>query len=263
MSNPSAFSRLHIHYHTGSLPPPYSHEITAEITARPTGYGISFAINYLDRDDLTEDDLYMEGFTPDDGFAWEGALPDVWVNYLQQSLDVSTFPRDQQEAAQAEPIITLKYQSDASEKQVAGIVAENGYWEYLLQELMQSIYELAGLERPLEVVYREVSKQDPPLEVALNASFAAREAQVKISREESAPIEKTIPWKEIKEGMKRIYQYEFDEQRAKPKVPMKRGSYLYLGEGGWLPIPQGLLPAQGNTQPRAEHIQEWFRQFAD
>ncbi|MEL6534052.1 MAG: hypothetical protein AAFQ98_01505 [Bacteroidota bacterium] len=251
---------LDIQLETRTLPPPYRHQILAKVENRPSGWFVQFQLSYLDRESVTEEELLEEGFTGDDDFTWEGDLTAGWVTHLQNSLAQSTFPKDQTAAREKEPLVELVGHY-AEGKNLQGVPAETGYWEYLLQEFMQALYELSGFERPLEISYREVTKKQPPLDVSLSASFAHRTAEVIAQQEGNTFPTRTLHWDDVKEIMKQIYHYEFDVLRAKPQPPKKRGMYLFLGEGGWLPLPEALISTT-KEEPDPTAIQAWFLQFA-
>ncbi|HAA12015.1 MAG TPA: hypothetical protein DCE41_10075 [Cytophagales bacterium] len=250
---------LEIQLETRTLPPPYRHQIHAKVANGPSGWTVKFQLRFLDREGLSEEELLEEGFTGEDNFAWEGNLPDGWVTHLQTSLAQSTFPHDQGAARQKEPLIELTGHYPEGQN-LQAVPAETGNWEYLLQEFMQALYELAGYERPLELAFRQVTKNAPITQINLHASFASRTAEVQVENDNSLLASHIIGWEEVKEIMKRIYQFEFDILRAKPQPPKKRGMYLFLGEGGWLPLPEALISTT-KEEPDPKFIQDWFLQF--
>lgn len=255
-----SLASLEVALYTGTLPPPYRHQIHTRLQKGEAGWKVTFTIEYLDRDEVSEEEILEEGFTLEDDFEWEGPLPEAWAQHFAEAMKVTTFPHDQPKATLLEPQIQIAWRTGIADAQ-AKVPAETGYWEYLLQELMQAIYELAGLERPLEVSWRQVPKNPPAQQISLEAQFAQRSATLKVMEDEQTVATQLIPWEEVKECMRHIYQYEFDVLRAKPKLPQKRGTYLYLGEGGWLPIPEALI---SNTKdaPNGEAISDWFLQWA-
>ena len=242
---------------TRTLPAPYRHQVRATLHRRSDGWEVDFSIRYLDREGLSEEELLEEGFSLDDDFAWQGELPQAWVDHAAYAVNITTFPKDQDAVEKLEPYVLITHLKEDGTKEIK-IPAETGYWEYFLQEIMQAVYELAGLERPLEVSYREVSKGVDPVQVNLQASFAGREAAVFVQHGDREPVgRQAINWESVKDVMRLIYQYEFDVMRAKPNQPKKRGAYLFLGEGGWLPIPESLI-STSKEEPNADPIKAWF-----
>lgn len=246
--------------HTGSLPPPFSHQVDLQATKKEGEWLLSYQLHYLDRQDLSEEELFEEGFTMDDDFQWEGILPINWIDHLAHTLSVTTLPKDQEESAKQEPRVYIQAQ-DKKEGSLSGVPADAGRWEYLLQELLQALFELSGYEKPLEIAYRQVKKNEPGWTVSLEASFATRAAKVSSTRDGNGSANsEAISWTEVKEIMKRIYHFEFDNTWAKPNMPNKRGQYLFLGEGGWLPLPNSLV-SETNEPANHQRIHDWFSQY--
>ena len=68
-----------------NIPAPFAHaiEINGSLDQE---LELSFELTYLDREDLTEDEILEEGFTTNDNFTWKGTLPKVWVDVVYGSL---------------------------------------------------------------------------------------------------------------------------------------------------------------------------------
>ena len=60
--------RLELDYDSGTLPPPFSHTFKLRIGFAKNFINTQFDIQYTDRDEITEEEIYGEGFTLDDNY---------------------------------------------------------------------------------------------------------------------------------------------------------------------------------------------------
>ena len=219
-------SHISISFHTPDLPPPYCYAYALEAKFTPSGLDFSFNLTYTDRDELDEDEIFEEGFTLDDDYEGKGALPQAWSETLVSLLHKTYWTsnkRRQSLHVKAEDTHNNTFESSP---------ADIESWEYLLQELMQGIYEVNQRELPLDFRYLEIEKA-AKLEIALHASFATREAQITISKSGAPEKQQPLPWKELKRLLKAIYTPDYLPHIAKTGTPTKRGKYINPGDGKW------------------------------
>ena len=68
-------SSLEIRFRTADIiPPPYSHEYVIVCNEADSVLALSIKLTYLDRDELTIDEIAEEGYTENDDFEWTGTL---------------------------------------------------------------------------------------------------------------------------------------------------------------------------------------------
>ena len=144
--------KIHVRYQTLTLPPPYSYQYTLRAELLPQRVAISLDWQYTDRDELSAEEIWEEGFSPDDDFRWQGDLPGVWTpvlnEWVAQTHWLPVSPSSDTDAL----VVSV---TPASRPPVEGVPDDVSGWEYQLQELVQATYEAAERERPLRVRYLE------------------------------------------------------------------------------------------------------------
>jgi|SRR5690606_5643761 hypothetical protein len=219
-------STLDIAYHTPDVPPPYSYAYDLELNFAPTGLEFSFKLTYTDRDELDEDEIFEEGFTLNDDYDGKGTLPKAWSETMVAQLHKTSWTRNKKHQS-----IQIKAE-DIDQNTFEGSPADIESWEYLLQEVMQGIYEVNQRELPLDFRYKEIEKAGE-LEIALYASFAKREAHITFIKKDAPEEKRPIQWKELKKLLKVISAPDYLPANARDTAPSKRGKYINPGDGKW------------------------------
>ncbi len=239
--------KLDIFFDAGeNVPPPFHYAYHLELTLRADSLHTKFDLRYLHREDLTEEEILEEGFTPDDDWHWEGKLPEVWLKTLQEQLQKSIWPNKPKEAEAGEPVLEIQLLSQPGEVLFAGRPADAQVWEYFLQEMMQAIYEVAQKEAPFTLHYKEINYLGQATEIWVEASFAARTATARHQGLEG-PATKEVPWQELKKLLKTVYLPEYEYDNALEAAPQKMGRYISTGEGLWFAFGESLLEPGANT----------------
>lgn len=182
-----------ISYQTITLPPPYAYAFTLEVKIGQNGTEVNLDLEYLNRDELTEDDITGEGFDLADRYTWQGTLPKVWSAVLRDWLQKEKL----REPAEEEEAIWIHL--DLGSKQ--GLVTQTDLWEYRLQELLQAIYEQAGKEQPLLVKLIDRERGANAF-YEIKGFFARRSGQVN---------GRAISWEQLQAVMSHLFQLDFDE----------------------------------------------------
>lgn len=232
------FKNAQIRFQTArSLPAPYAYFFT--LSARPESTDslvVDLAITYPDREDIDEDELIAEGYTRDDDFEWSGHLGQAWQQALASLVRTTKLtPLNEDELDEDDDFWEVTLTADDG-AQTSGMPKNYEQWQYLIQELMQATYELAGRERPFEVVYLE-PRRDAEFELTLTASFAERTVSVEAKQQGRSRL-KTLPWKQLQPIMSTIYELDFDWQEAEQKRPRRDGAWLNLGTNEWQNVGQ-------------------------
>ena len=214
-----AFKRLSFRYQTArSLPAPYAYFCT--LAAQPVAHNalqIDLTMTYPDRDDIDEDELIAEGFSRDDDFNWSGQLSRAWLDSLTHLADktrLRLFTED--DLGEDDDFWDLTISADKDSRQ--GRPDNTDDWQYLLQELVQALYELMGRERPFTLTYLQLDEQQEEHEVRLTASFAERTVNVIISRNRRERTQ-TLSWTALQRIMSKVYEHDFDPEDAQLKRP--------------------------------------------
>lgn len=238
-----SLSHISIAFHTPDLPPPYSYAYSLEVKFVPSGLTFSFQLTYTDRDELDEDEIFEEGFTLNDDYEGKGTLPAAWSQAVVDLLHKTSWTSNKKHQ-------TLLIKAEDTDKNTfEGTPADVDSWEYLLQELMQGIYEVNQKELPLDFRYLEIEKTGE-LEIGLHASFASREAHIALVKNESLEKKRPVPWKELKKLLKAISTPDYLPANARDTVPTKRGKYVNLGDGKWYMFGKSAL----NPSPKVDSL---------
>ncbi len=227
-------SSVEISYFTPDLPPPYAYNYLLTAAIDKEGLKVKFRLEYIDREELEEEEILAEGFTLDDDFSFEGNLPVVWKNELLTQLDKTSFLKGNPEQY---PIhLKLKTAGETYE----GYPSDYNNWEYFLQELVQGIFEAGMKERPLELYFRSIDHKRQQEAITLKASFLSRTA-VRSTENSGKTTDSTISFKELKKILKAVYMPDYIQEKAQTKSPEKPGKYINPGDGLWYEFGKSLL----------------------
>lgn len=233
-----SFNNLRIRYQTArSLPAPYAYFYT--LSAKPVGLNalsVDFAIAYPDRDEIDDDELIAEGFTRDDDFSWSGQLPRTWLDALAALVKKSRLqPLNEDTLDEDDDFWEITVDASSGNRQL-GKPSDSNNWQYLLQELIQAIYERMGRERPFELIYLNLNGPHEQ-ETRLVASFAERTIQLTHLNDQREQ-RKTVPWTALQQLMEQVYKHDYSSEEAQPKRPNRAGQWLNLGTDEWHEIGQ-------------------------
>lgn len=199
---------LNISFLTLQVPPPFAHGYTMNLSQKGKAWQVAFQLEYLQRESLEEEEILEEGFSGDDDFEWTGTLPDVWMQTVNQLLKVTEFKADKPEEAPNH--LFLEHPNNGQ----SGFPVNFQQWEYVLEELIQAVYELAQRELPF-VLYLVNLKES--LDLQLEATFSTRSFLLKGAK-------KPFDWSHLKAVLAQIENLEINEV---PKAkPMKKGYWL-------------------------------------
>ncbi len=227
-----SFSVLQIQYQSaGVVPPPYAHFY--ELTAKPApdcGLAVDFAITYVDRETLDEEDITGEGFTMTDDFSWSGTLGAAWlpvIDTLAGNTPLDSFAEDL--LGDADDFLAVIIERNGAKS--SGTPAQPETFLYTVQELIQATYEAGGKENPFDLTYLN-RQQSADLDIRLRASFAERRFTIEVV-ENSRHTPRELPWSALQPFMGQLFKHDFDPALGMAKVPRRDGHFLALGEGAW------------------------------
>jgi hypothetical protein len=256
--------KLDIFYDAGeNVPPPYHYAYHLELTLKPAGLDAVFELRYLNREELSEEEILEEGFTLQDDWSWNGSLPQLWLEALQEQIDKSIWPNKPKEVREGEPVLEIQLLSQPGEVLFAGRPADVPSWEYFLQEIMQAIYEVAKKEAPLALHYLEIGEEDDDnIEIWLNASFAERKASARqVGMQGSGlPGTKELSWAALKKLLKTVYMPDYDYENASGFPPTEPGIHISTGEGLWFTFGESLLEP-GATTNSLDRLESAFKEI--
>ena len=230
--------RFDIQYQTLSLPPPYSYGYTLHAELADASVAVALDWQYTDRDELSEEEIGEEGFTPDDDFQWQGTLPAVWKPVLETLWKQTTWlPVTGAQSEDRSLVITI---TEPTGQVTTGVPSDIGQWDYLLQELVQAVYEAAQRERPLQIRYLEVHRTGSSEEVAFNISFLHRRCTMTV--QSATPIRtQKLPWYEASALLETLYLPDYTIDHSSATYPRRQGRYIDPGDERWYPVGTAVL----------------------
>lgn len=243
---------LDIKFETADIiPAPFSHQIVVKAALDKPTIPLSFQILYTYRDDLTEEEILEEGFTVKDDFSWEGQLDAAWKEPILQ-LITQTPEKFSTKALEEEENffeITLNNQEK-------GVPKNQESWEYLLQELMQAVFETAEKEAPLYIIFVEIDQQKKASSVEVSLQFAQRNARV-YTMDGEDKAEKEIDWELAKDLIQLVFVGEFMPEKATTNEPKNTGKYISTGDGIWYEFTKSLKNPNGNRYYLTDLMAAW------
>lgn len=223
-------SRLDIHYETLTLPPPYAYAYGIQLKWEKRTADVELTWKYTDRDELSEEEVLEEGFTPDDDFHWQGQLPSVWVPVLNTLIDATELLPA---SATHGTLLTVAV-ADTQGNTSSGTPNNLQQWEYQLQELVQAVYEASQREHPLRIRYID-QRPSNATSITIEASFLHRRL-VSTLRQGSKTTTQEVPWHELQTLLPVLYLPDYDIEQSVATQPRKPGRYIDPGDGRWYPL---------------------------
>jgi len=170
MSLPPTTTGLVLEYDSAVLPPPYSHVFRLALDWSTGVLSTQLDLHYTDREELTEEEIFDEGFSLEDDYRYQGNVPSVWIGPIKQLLQASRWTKKGID----EGGITLT-PIEGSKSEGLKIPSNQEEWQLMAQDLIQAIYELEKKEAPLTIQYRKVERE-LILDLSLTIHFSNREA---------------------------------------------------------------------------------------
>lgn len=235
-----------VRYQTAPVvPAPFAHFYTLKLDIQSADdLRVDFDIIYNDRLELTDDEIYDEGFSKDDDYKWKGALPAVWINEFREIFTSSKTIRKREES-EYEDFIEIELEENG--KYVTIYPVDKERWSYFLQEMMQAIFETAGREKPFELTYLDI-ENDSKTTIDLRASFGKKE----FTLSKNGGTVRKLHWDQLQKIMDTVYKAEFVADNASENRPTKRGKYLTAGDGLWYQMGVAVLETTSKSKDLAK-----------
>ncbi|ACT92463.1 hypothetical protein [Dyadobacter fermentans] len=244
-----------VRYQTAPVvPAPFAHFYTLKLDIQSEqDLRVDFDILYNDREELSDDEIYDEGFSKDDDYKWKGALPAVWINEFKEIFESSKTIRKREES-EYEDFIEIELEENG--KYVTIYPVDKERWSYFLQEMMQAIFETGGREKPFELTYLEIDSEGKTT-IDLKASFGKKE----FTLSKNAGATRKLHWDQLQKIMDTVYKAEFVADNATETRPTKRGKYLTAGDGLWYQMGVAVLETTSKSKDLAK-IEALFNTLA-
>ncbi|MGV3602089.1 MAG: hypothetical protein ACO1N1_12840 [Dyadobacter fermentans] len=244
-----------VRYQTAPVvPAPFAHFYTLKLDIQSEqDLRVDFDILYNDREELSDDEIYDEGFSKDDDYKWKGALPAVWINEFKEIFESSKTIRKREES-EYEDFIEIELEENG--KYVTIYPVDKERWSYFLQEMMQAIFETGGREKPFELTYLDIDSEGKTT-IDLKASFGKKE----FTLSKNAGATRKLHWDQLQKIMDTVYKAEFVADNATETRPTKRGKYLTAGDGLWYQMGVAVLETTSKSKDLAK-IEALFNTLA-
>ena len=145
-----SFDKISLQYDTGAIPPPFCHRYNVSFILDEDGkYTSSLKLEYYDREEITEEEIYDEGFSMEDDFTWEGTLPDIWSEEIIKKIKSSSWKKKAKSGRNSEFIVKVENHNQSETLQPA----DARQWEVFGQEIIQAVFELSKKEAPLFISF--------------------------------------------------------------------------------------------------------------
>lgn len=245
----NALSGLVIEYDSGVVPPPHSHVFRLQLDFNSDPFQVSLDMHYTDREDLSEDEIYDEGFTLDDDYTFRGTVDTVWSDVFFKAYQTAKWSGK----SLSEAGITLTPMEGGKMGKLK-VPADQEAWLILAQDLIQAIYETSKKELPLTINYRLV-ENDAPKDCSIMVKFSNREVLFTQGSET-----RELNWDYTIQLMKLIFTPDYHYDIAKEEPGKKRGAYINCGDGLWHELGKGVeniddsFDAVGKIRSRFEDL---------
>lgn len=227
--NNTPINGIVIEYDSGIIPPPHSHifRIAVDLNSKPLQ--IELELHYTEREELSEEEIFDEGFTLDDDFSFKGEIDGVWTDVVSKFYSSAKWSGK----SLTEAGITIST-IESGKTGKAKVPADQEGWLILAQNLIQAIYETTKKELPLTVKYRWV-ENDSIKDCSLTVHFSNREVIFTTGNES-----RNLNWDYAIQLVKTIYTPDYHYDLAKEEPGKKRGSYINCGDGFWHELGKGV-----------------------
>jgi len=230
MSNKEVLTGIELEFDSGIIPPPYCHVYRISLDWSKGDLACKLDLHYTDREELSEEEIYDEGFTKNDDYFYDGPLNNTWIKAIANKVSATKWSGKSLE----EGGIILKL----SESGILGKVkvpADQDDWMVFGQDIIQAIYETSKKEAPLTIHYRQVNTDDI-IDCSITIRFSDREV-IFTEGDET----RSLNWEYTVQLMKLIFTPDYNYEIAKKEPGKKRGSYIECGDGIWHELGKGVV----------------------
>jgi hypothetical protein len=220
---------LEIKYQTSSLvPAPHAFAVELSLINTQEGLQYTYDLVFLDRADISAEELEEEGFSEHDDLKMVGKLPQIWAETFTKTLEKTN----------------KLHIAELKEEQPYWLIEEEGthfypsnsvIWEQLLDEFKQAILEDNLVEAPLKITVLRIGEEATQTYI-IKGEFANR--KLSISHSEN---EKVLNWNELSKLLKDYFAGEMLPDKTSEKQPSKPGLFIDYGDGYWYQLGYSLL----------------------
>lgn len=247
-STKNSITGLVLEYDSGIIPPPYSHVFRLALDWSSGDLSTVLDLHYTEREELSEEEIFDEGFTPNDDYSHKGTLNSVWIKPLLQLYETTRWSSKEIEDGGI-TVTPLEKGKDEGVK----IPSNQEEWQLMAQDLIQAIYETVKKEAPLKIDYRQV-EGDQITDCSLTVHFSVREVIF-----EKKGASRVVNWEYAIQLIKIVFTPDYHYELAKEEAGTKRGAYINCGDGYWHELGKGVM----NIDPSFDAVKKIRTGFAD
>jgi hypothetical protein len=223
--------RLELDFDSGHIPPPFSHTYKLRITFGKHFIDTQLDLSYTDREELSEEEIFDEGFSLDDDYQFSGEIPKVWEAPWKELYAKSRWSNKKLDEEGGIKLLA----KDAQGQIVRTVPANQQEWQIFAQDYIQAIYEINKKEAPLTIQFYE-QEGAVANDYTLTVNFSIRKIEAKING-------KNVPadWEQTKELLSNVYLPDYDYGMAKEQKPKRNGYFIETGDGLWHELGKGVI----------------------
>ena len=208
----------------GDIPPPHAFHTFIKLEVKNSNVLFTeFKQEYIDRNEIPVDEIEAEGFTENDDFSWQGALPFFWMEEMERILEKSEWKEATNSQVLLLDPVGTDFLSPVSERQ----------WISFTEELIQACLEEGGKELPMEMTLGQLEKSNFFEKVRLEWSFSRREVLAQAVGGSQAKFA-FLEWEEGQSQLKDWIEMEASEKDLY-QLPKSKGWYWLLNNEIWIP----------------------------
>lgn len=223
---------------SSDIPAPYHFEALFDFKSfNNDTLALSLHIQYVEREDFSNEELISEGLSVEDKFEWSGELPLIWKNRL--AISYSKYKSGSCDPKDSEPFIAIEAANSSTY-----VPRFLEFEENLVQELMQAIFEMAGKEYPLFLGFQYKDLNDSWNKYQGEMSFA--NLNFTYSRS-NGQVETISDWDKLQDLVNTIFIAEFIADKALEDLKKSSAFAIFPGDGLWYIAGDSLRKPSGNT----------------
>lgn len=242
----ASFDQITLDYNSGLIPPPFCHKYKIVVTKNDQDkLKVDLSLEYLDRDELTEEEIFDEGFSMEDDFVWKGDLPIVWGQEIEKRLTATNWKKKGPQGKDGSAF-KIKLQNKGTTELLYPDINKN--WEILAQEIIQAVFELGKKEAPLQIKFHTQDKNIQMQHVEFTFYFAYQSIELNSTKSRQTKMD----WAAGQKLLKYIFNFDYYPENGFDELPKKSGNYISPGDGFWYE----LTPLSNSGKDAIERIEK-------
>jgi hypothetical protein len=235
------------------VPAPYQYNYSIKGIVKPEHIQVEYSIAYTGRDGLTTDEIHYDGYSQNDNFVWKGKLDKVWCEEMS-ALYARTVTLQEHVLRQQHNLHL--YVEEQAGMIFSGIPQQPELWEYMMQEMIQGIYEVSMRELPLIINFKKIYNDTKVIRITLQPYFNTRKVLMTVQESQKGIRRSILQWHCFTNILKALYLPDYLPEEALHEEPEQAGTYIDNGEGIWYEFDEAVFNPAGkkNTLNQLEEL---------